>query len=1189
MKNLYKKIRPIAIVVLFATCAIQLHAQGSADGYLYVYPSDATAYPDQQGGVSNPTIQSILSGYQVVSYVKSFPGAVSQQLQNAYEIHCNGDVDALKTSLENTGLFSLIELEGYMHPAGWPILDCPEPCTNPQSVNDPNSGYELTLPGYPCAWNITQGDPSLVVAVVDTDFDLNNPDLQGQVIGKVGTPLTGCAQHGTIVAGTIVAKANNGIDVAGVAPDVKVVGYVVPTTGTCNADCDGSPWSPTWQAYLDGRKIINVSWSGLGSSPTIVSAIKEMTENGTLLIVAAGNGDPGDIAHEAYSDIPGVLNVSSISSDGTLHQWVHYNQYVDLCAPGNGVSVLTFECNGSTYTNVSGTSLSAPNAAGAAALVLSVNPCLKASEVENILKTTTCPIINNQYPNWTGTGYLNAFAAVEKAKGYYGTVTQSSTWSGENYVSANVIIPSGVTITINGTVKFSEGAGLIIQPGGRVNLYGTLTNSCMGPWEGVVVEGIANESQYTAGKHGRLYAYEGSVIENSATGVKLVNGGILSATGTSFKNNGTGVAYFSYSNFWPFAGPQFKQPRNHFGGFNNCTFLSNDDFKKATALGAGVQMEDVRGININGCSFLNERTIKNPMGNDDYGYGIKATDARFTVGSLAIGNTFPPSGYDHSVFKGLGYGIYVGTELTNDNGTPNNPSDDYINVPYIVQQATFSECIYGIHNRFVSQGTIVGNTFNMGKLPPAGSLSGNTPFTNIQVGVHIEDGANGFELQENLFLKVEDNVEYAYGTYCRNLGWFNNDVRRNTYTNVEAGNLADGDNAVIGAPPRGLRYLCNTNTTQEHDFLVFNDSDIYLNQGEEVLLPMGGINRISAGNVFTKANAPVGDFDNNGTQVRYYHFGNPEKPEFHFGLTFLNVQIQNTCENNYCLPPCREQGEWPGIKAEYSAQKSLFQTAMADMQLALLSGNTALAQQKSDLASGYRLLLDELANTLSLHMAFDTTTYNVDSVRVWWQKMESPVSDMVVARDYLAKGQHSAAFATLDAIPAKYGLSQGELADLAEYRSVMQIMQGETATSLSETKVQQLLNYANYGNGISAAWAKNILTIKGYHFPPQCKSLNGYGERSRELQKPPETKSDLYVVLPNPARDQVTFVRGDLQVIGTAVVVTDATGRVVWHSTFNSASDSTVWRTSDVKAGIYFYNIQEPNGLAQTGRIAVVK
>jgi len=600
MKNYFKNIRSTFIWSVLLLFSFNLLAQGSATGYLYVYPSDPSAYPDQQGGVSNPTLQDFFLVYQVVSYHKSFPGAASQMLQNAYEIHCDGDVDELKAKLESTGLFSLIEIESYMQTASMPIVDCPEPCTNPQSVNDPNSGYELTLPGYLCAWNITQGDPSVVVAVIDTDFDLDDPELAGKVISKVGTPGSpNCSHHGNIVAGTIVATPNNGIEVAGVAPGARVAGYVVNTTfnsyidanGNLVCSCSGSPWGQTWQAYLDGRKIINVSWSGLGNSSTVVNAIKEITGGGTLLIVAAGNGDPGSQEHSAYYNIPGVLNVSSISSDGTLHQWVSYNQGVDLCAPGNAVSTLTHDYCGGTRSIAWGTSLSAPNAAGAAALILSVNPCLKPTEIENILKTTTCPIenptvidifTNISHDDYTGTGYLNAYAAVLKAQGYFGSISVSDTWTGENYVSADVVVETNVTLTINGTVKFSEGASLIIKPGGRVNLYGTLTNSCMGPWDGVVVEGIATESQYTAGKHGRLYTYEGAVIENAVTGVKLIGGGILygimqgESAGNlpqnkaeqllNYANNGTGYSAAWAKNILTVKGYHFPPKPKHPAG-----------------------------------------------------------------------------------------------------------------------------------------------------------------------------------------------------------------------------------------------------------------------------------------------------------------------------------------------------------------------------------------------------------------------------------------------------------------------------------------------------------------------------------------------------------------------------------------------------------------------------------------------
>jgi len=397
MKNYFKNIRSIFIWSVLLLFSFNLLAQGSATGYLYVYPSDPSAYPNQQGSSSNPTLQSLFQQYQVYSYAKSFPSSVGLQLQNAYEILLNGNEHDLKSALESTGLFSLVEREPAMEAVSNPIIDCPEPCSNPQSVTDPNTQYELSLPGYLCAWNITQGDPNVVVAIVDADFDLDNPDLQGNMLYKTAQG-GACGLHGTKVATTIVGTLNNGYGIAGVAPGVKTVGYTVLNTSPngCGCGTSNGVWPVVWQAYLDGRRIINVSWTGVGSpsSGTVTEAVREMVENGTLLVVAAGNGDPGSQEHSAYYDIPGVLNVSSISSDGTLHEWVTYNQGVDLCAPGDAVGSIPFSCGGMMYNVNWGTSLSAPNAAGAAALILSVNPCLKPTEIENILKTTTCPIEN---------------------------------------------------------------------------------------------------------------------------------------------------------------------------------------------------------------------------------------------------------------------------------------------------------------------------------------------------------------------------------------------------------------------------------------------------------------------------------------------------------------------------------------------------------------------------------------------------------------------------------------------------------------------------------------------------------------------------------------------------------------------------------------------------------------------------
>jgi hypothetical protein len=181
------------------------------------------------------------------------------------------------------------------------------------------------------------------------------------------------------------------------------------------------------------------------------------------------------------------------------------------------------------------------------------------------------------------------------------------------------------------------------------------------------------------------------------------------------------------------------------------------------------------------------------------------------------------------------------------------------------------------------------------------------------------------------------------------------------------------------------------------------------------------------------------------------------------------------------------------------------------------------------------------------------------------------------------------AFAILNAVPTKYSLSDGELSDLNDYRAIMQIMQGESASGLAEPKVQQLLNYANNSKGVSAAWAKNILTVNGYHFPPQPKPLGG-GERSQKEQTKVQ-KSDAYLVSPNPAKDQVRFTRMDKQsVSGTFIIVTDTNGRTIWQSSADTNNTNTIlWQTGDAPDGVYFYTIRDTNGIIQSGRISIIK
>lgn len=162
--------------------------------------------------------------------------------------------------------------------------------------------------------------------------------------------------------------------------------------------------------YLSGVRIINVSWSATGLNTL---AAQEIVESGVILTLAAGNS-PTATHHQAIADIPGIINVSSVDINNN-HVVSHaHNQWVDVCAPG--IEVYTTYPNNSYGSSPGGTSIAAPFVAGAVALMLEVNPCLSASEIETIIKQSADSIANEQYYSGVlGGGRLNAYKAVKKA------------------------------------------------------------------------------------------------------------------------------------------------------------------------------------------------------------------------------------------------------------------------------------------------------------------------------------------------------------------------------------------------------------------------------------------------------------------------------------------------------------------------------------------------------------------------------------------------------------------------------------------------------------------------------------------------------------------------------------------------------------------------------------------------------
>ncbi|TCP69398.1 S8 family serine peptidase [Baia soyae] len=259
----------------------------------------------------------------------------------------------------------------------------------------------------PQAWDVTKGSSSTVVAVVDTGVQGSHEDLAGKLVsgGHDFVDNDDNADdgqgHGTHVAGTIAATTNNGIGVAGVAPDVKILPVRV-------LDSNGSgtyEWVANGITYAadNGAKVINMSLGGSGGSQALEDAVNYAWGKGVVIMAAAGNTPSTAPNYPAY--YANCIAVAATDSNDAKASFSTYGDWVDVAAPG--VDIISTKMGGG-YVKYSGTSMATPHAAGVAALVASQGK--NHTEVREILEATADKIAGTG-PNWKY-GRLNAYRAV---------------------------------------------------------------------------------------------------------------------------------------------------------------------------------------------------------------------------------------------------------------------------------------------------------------------------------------------------------------------------------------------------------------------------------------------------------------------------------------------------------------------------------------------------------------------------------------------------------------------------------------------------------------------------------------------------------------------------------------------------------------------------------------------------------
>ena len=422
---------------LFLLCQ-EVFGQHAADRlFVKVFNERATALPAlntyKPGAPAShaewENLEGILAQYGAIRIEKPFL-LPSEDLQNTYLLHVPliTDPASLIQALER---LSYIE---YAEPV--PVYEMDYLPNDYHFFNL----YHLNVIQAQAAWNISTGDSSVVIAIVDNAVRIDHEDLAANVWINPGeisgngidddgngyiddvngydvadgdndpNPLNFTFGHGTHVAGCAAAVTDNGVGVSSIGFNCRIM----PVKAKSDAS-PGSTLTHTFEgvqyAIRAGADIISMSFGGSGFSLTWQNLIDAGHAQGIVFVGSAGNTGQNEVRYPA--SYRHVINVGATNSDDRKAGYSTYGPTVDVMAPGTNIRS-TLALTASSYGTESGTSMSTPIVAGLLGLMKSVRPCLRPEELEIALKLSCDNIdaVNGAYLGNIGVGRVNAAAAL---------------------------------------------------------------------------------------------------------------------------------------------------------------------------------------------------------------------------------------------------------------------------------------------------------------------------------------------------------------------------------------------------------------------------------------------------------------------------------------------------------------------------------------------------------------------------------------------------------------------------------------------------------------------------------------------------------------------------------------------------------------------------------------------------------
>ena len=403
----------------------------------------------KDAGISSLSIDNLNEKYHVSSMEKIFRNCEDTSLENIYILNIPEDTDILSIIQDYSSCPDVEYAEPNYH-----VQLCGFPNDNDfdKQWNLHNSGQtggtEDADIDAPEAWDNKTGDPDIIIAILDLGVDYTHPDLvdnlwinedeipdneedddengyvddiMGWDFGNKDNDPKDEYGHGTLCTGVSGAVTDNGIGIAGVGWDCKIMPLIVlGPHGGVTGILNGIEY-----AVDNGARVISMSFTTTTHMQVLEDTINYAASEGVISVAAAGNSGETEERYPAAQD--NVIAVAGTNHndekmnffDEHYEEWIisNYGDWVDVAAPAVNIysTMPTYHVSMNDdgyqqdYDYGTGSSYACPLVAGIAGLILSKNPHLSPEEVKTIICNNVDPYISDVY---IGSGRVNANKAL---------------------------------------------------------------------------------------------------------------------------------------------------------------------------------------------------------------------------------------------------------------------------------------------------------------------------------------------------------------------------------------------------------------------------------------------------------------------------------------------------------------------------------------------------------------------------------------------------------------------------------------------------------------------------------------------------------------------------------------------------------------------------------------------------------